>query len=267
MKYILTFFAFLCCIQTVHSKPLRNKTIRNNTLWGKTGHRVVGQVASFYLDKKAKKAVHRILKGQSMAIVAPWMDFIKSNPKWDYTKSWHYVNIPKGETYAQSKKNPKGDIIQALKRIIKELKKGDLSLKKERIDLKMLIHFVGDIHQPLHAGYGKDRGGNEITVLWFGKPTNLHRVWDSGMINSSLLSYTELANAINHVSKQQVKKWQNSTVLDWVRGSRKLLPKVYDLPKNHHLGYDYMYKNWPVVKKQLLKAGIRLAGVLNEIYG
>jgi hypothetical protein len=267
MKYILTATAFLWCIQPVHCKTLGNKSTGGHAIWGKTGHRVVGQVASFYLDAKAKKAVHRILKGQSMAIVAPWMDFIKSNPKWDFIKPWHYVNIPKGKTYTQSKKNSKGDIVQALKRIIKELKKGHLSSKKERLDLKMLIHFVGDIHQPLHVGYGKDRGGNDVTVLWFGKATNLHRVWDSGMINSSLLSYTELADAINHVSKKQVQKWQNTTVLDWLRESRKLLPKVYDLPKDHHLGYDYMYKNWPIVKKQLLKAGIRLAGILNEIYG
>jgi hypothetical protein len=223
-------------------------------------------VASFYLDAKAKKAVHRILKGKSMAIVAPWMDFIKSNPKWDYTHPWHWVTIPNGKTYAETKKNPNGDIIETLRRIIKELKKGDLSPKKERIDLKMLIHLVGDIHQPLHVGNGKDRGGNEVTVLWFGKPTNLHRVWDSQMINSSLLSYTELADAINHVSKEQVKKWQNSTVLDWAKESKELRSKVYDLPKDHRLGYDYMYKNWPVVKKRLLQAGIRLAGVLNEIY-
>jgi hypothetical protein len=130
----------------------------------------------------------------------------------------------------------------------------------------MLIHLVGDIHQPLHVGTGHDRGGNDTRVEWFYEPSNMHRVWDSEMIDETQLSYTEFAAAINHPTKKQVKKWQNSTVLDWAFEAMKLRDEVYDLPADKQLGYEYQYKNHDLLRKQLLKAGVRLAGVLNEIY-
>ncbi|HKK43893.1 MAG TPA: S1/P1 nuclease [Balneolaceae bacterium] len=239
----------------------------NTERWGKTGHRVIGEIASHYLTPKAKKAVKRILGPTSMAIASTWMDRIKSDPKWDYTHDWHWVTIPDGETYAKTKKNPNGDVISALRNIISDLRNGDLSLKEQRIKLKMLIHLVGDIHQPLHVGNGKDMGGNKVEVEWFYKDSNLHRVWDSEMIDDTKLSYTELADAVNHPTEKQIKEWQNSTVLDWARESKNLRDQVYDIPKDHELGYKYQYKNRDLLHRQLLKAGVRLAGVINDIYG
>ena len=133
--------------------------------------------------------------------------------------------------------------------------------------LKMLIHLVGDIHQPLHVGTGKDRGGNSTKVEWFYRDSNLHRVWDSEMIDSRQLSYTEFSDAVNHPTKQQIKTWQDSNILDWAYESMELRDQVYDLPKDHQIGYQYQYKNHDILDRQLLKAGVRLAGVLNEIYG
>lgn len=235
--------------------------------WGKTGHRVVGEIASHYLTPKAKKAVNRILDAQSMAIASIWMDQIKSDSDWDYTHSWHYVTIPKGMTYQETeKKHPNDDVIWAINMLIDKLASGDLSPREEEQDLKMLIHLVGDIHMPLHVGNRLDRGGNQVTVIWFWEPSNLHRVWDSEMINKTLLSYTELSASVNHATEEQVEKWQDSTVLDWAYESRALLDEVYDLPKDHKINYDYMYHNYPIVQKRLLQAGVRLACVLNEIY-
>lgn len=235
--------------------------------WGKTGHRVVGEIAWNYLNPEVKEVVSHILDGRSMAAASIWMDQIKSVSKWDYTHPWHYVTIPAGMSYEESEKNPEGDIIKALRTIIDDLKSGDLSRKKEEQKLKMLIHLVGDIHMPLHVGDRKDRGGNQVTVIWFWEQSNLHRVWDSGMINKTLLSYTELANSINYPTQQQIEKWQHTTILDWAYESRELLDEVYDLPKDHQINYDYMYHNYPIVQKRLLMAGVRLAGVLNNIYG
>lgn len=235
--------------------------------WGKTGHRIVGDIAAEYLTPKARKAVEKIIDPHSVAIASTWMDLIRSNPKYDYTHDWHWVTIPEGMTYAETEKNPDGDIIKTIQTIIDELKKGSLSPEKEEQNLKMLIHLVGDIHQPLHVGTGKDQGGNKTIVKWFHKPTDLHSVWDSKMIDDTKLSYTEFSAAINHPTKKQVKKWQSSTVLDWAYEAMKLRDEVYELPNDRQLGYKYQYKHHDLLRRQLLKGGVRLAGVLNEIYG
>jgi len=239
----------------------------NTKLWGQNGHRIVGDIAADYLSPKARRAVDRILGPTSIAIASTWMDRIKANPDYDYTHDWHWVTIPDGMTYEETEKNPNGDLIKSLRTIISDLKSGDLSKEEEAKKLKMLIHLVGDIHQPLHVGNGKDRGGNSTKVEWFYRNSNLHRVWDSDMIDSRQLSYTEFSDAVNHPTKQQIKTWQDSNVLDWAYESMELRDEVYDLPKDHQLGYQYQYKNRDILDRQLLKSGVRLAGVLNDIYG
>lgn len=237
------------------------------TLWGQNGHRVAGEIASHHLSPEAQKAVDRVLGGKSMAIVSTWMDRIKSDPAYDHTHSWHWVTLPDGMKYEETDKNPDGDIINTIRTIINKLKKGNLTAKEETKNLKMLIHLVGDIHQPLHVGNGEDRGGNNVEVEWFGKPTNLHRVWDSEMISDRQLSYTELAASVDHASKKEIKKWQDTDVLDWAYESSNALDEVYEMPGNKQLGYQYQFKHRQLLSDRLEKAGIRLAGVLNEIYG
>ena len=235
--------------------------------WGKTGHRVVGDIAEQYLNNEAAEAVSQVLGDESMAIASTWMDEIKADPAYDYTHSWHYVTIPDGKTYTETEKNPNGDIIETIRTITEKLKSRHLSPQKESENLKMLIHLVGDIHMPLHVGTGEDRGGNSVDVRWFWESSNLHRVWDSGMIDESQLSYTELSKSVNYVSEQEIETWQEDDVLDWARESMQLRDQVYKLPDDRDINYKYMYHNWETVEKRLLQAGIRLAGVLNEIYG
>lgn len=235
--------------------------------WGQTGHRAVGEVASFYLKKKVEKKVSEILNRESLAVASVWMDNIKSDDSWDYAKPWHYVTIPDGMTYEESEKNPDGDIIMMIEKITEELKAGNLDAKTEQEKLKMLIHLVGDIHQPCHVGGRDDMGGNAVRLKWFGQNSNLHRVWDSDMIDSKAFSYTELANAVNITTKEEIKTLQNSTIDDWYKEAMALREQVYELPEDMNLRYEYSYKNWDTVQDQLKKAGIRLAGLLNEIYG
>jgi len=235
--------------------------------WGQTGHRVVGEVASFYLKRKVEKRVSEILNRESMAVASVWMDNIKSVDSWDYAKPWHYVTIPNGKTYAETEKNPDGDIIMMIKEITKELKSGDLDAQSEQEKLKMLIHLVGDIHQPCHVGNGEDIGGNAVKVKWFGQNSNLHRVWDSEMIDSKAFSYSELAEAVNITTKDEIEQLQSATIDTWYKEAMALRDQVYELPEDMYLGYEYSYKNWDTVQIQLKKAGIRLAGLLNEIYG
>lgn len=233
--------------------------------WGPTGHRVTGYIADKHLTKKTRAALQRILGQQSLAMASTWMDDIRSDSTFDYTADWHWVTIQDGETYDQSIKNPKGDIIQTLERIIAELKSKKLSPKEEAERLKMLIHLIGDIHQPLHVGGGNDRGGNEVKLTWFGSNSNLHRVWDSEMIDGTRLSYTELAESLYKPNATELKNWQSTSVRDWANESMSYRKQVYDIG-NSKLGYQYQYKYFYIVQERLAQAGIRLAGVLNEIY-
>lgn len=233
--------------------------------WGATGHRVVGHIANKHLSKKARLAMERILGQQSLAMAATWMDDVKSDSLYDMYEDWHWVTIEDNETYDQTKKNPKGDLIYALERIIAELKSKKLSPKEEAERLKMLIHLIGDIHQPLHVGRA-DKGGNDVKLTWFGSNSNLHTVWDSGMIDGTRLSYTELAESLYKPNAAELKTWQSTGVRDWAKESISYRKQVYDIG-NSKLGYEYQYKYFSIARERLAQAGVRLAGVLNEIYG
>lgn len=235
--------------------------------WGLTGHRTVGEIATGYLSKKAKKKLDKILEHRSLAEVSNWMDEIKSDDRYDHTHDWHWVTIPTGMAYEETEKNPNGDIIKTIERLISELKAGGLTREKEAEHVMMLVHLIGDIHQPLHVGTGEDKGGNDVRVKWFWDNSNLHRVWDSGMIDGKKYSFTELAEAADNYSEETIEQWQNSTVRDWAQESMALRDQVYDLPEDKSINYEYQYKNWNTVKRRLAQAGARLAQVLNEIYG
>ena len=234
--------------------------------WGPTGHRVTGWVAEKYVNKKAKKHLTRILGQESLAMATTWMDEIRSDSKYDFAEDWHWVTIPDGQAYQQTKKNPKGDIVESIDRMISALKSGKLSLQQEREHLKMLVHLIGDIHQPLHVGHGHDRGGNDMKVSWFGSASNLHRVWDSQMIDDTRLSFTELAASLEVPNEKTLLEWQKSTVYDWATESMGYRDQVYQTG-NGKLGYRYAYENFHIVRHRLLQAGIRIASVLNDIYG
>ncbi len=234
--------------------------------WGPTGHRVTGWVAEKNISKKVKKELQRILGSQSLAMASTWMDDIRSDSLYDYTSDWHWVTIPGGMTYQQTEKNKNGDIVETIERLISSLKTRNLKPKDETEYLKMLIHLVGDIHQPLHVGLGSDRGGNDIKVMWFRSESNLHRVWDSEMIDDTKLSFTELAESLEKPDATEVSLWQKSSVIDWATESIGYRDQVYRYG-NGRLGYKYAYENFHIVRYRLLQAGIRLAGVLNDIYG
>lgn len=234
--------------------------------WGQIGHRATGHIAEQYLTEKAAAEVNRVLGNESLAEVSTWMDEVRSDGGYDYMAPWHYVTVPAGETYESAEKNPEGDIIWAIDKVVSELKEGGLTPKQEAENLKVLVHLVGDLHQPLHVGNGTDRGGNDVRLQWFWEESNLHRVWDSEMVDDKQLSFTELSRFINHPTQEQIEEWQNSSVLEWAYESQALLPQVYDMPENKELGYEYAYKNWDTVEMRLLKAGVRMAGLINEIY-
>src|SRR5260370_18950464 len=136
-----------------------------------------------------------------------WADFIKSDSAYDYNYNWHLINLEPGLTgkqvQAYLQKDTATDVFTKTNFLVSELKNKRLSMDKKRMYLKLLIHFVGDIHQPLHVGHREDLGGNRVKVMCFNTSTNLHAMWDEQLINFQQLSYTEYTKAINHVPQKQ----------------------------------------------------------------
>jgi S1/P1 Nuclease len=241
--------------------------------WGLTGHRVVGEIADSYLNKKAKNAIREILGDESIAMTSNWADFIKSDSAYNYLNPWHYINFKQGLTQTEFnnylKNDTATDAFTKLNFLIAELKNKQLLHDKKQLYLRLLIHITGDIHQPLHVGQFEDRGGNQIRVQWFGDPTNLHSLWDEKLIEFQNLSYTEYARSINHSTKDQRKQWQEQPMNEWFYESYQLAGKVYGsiTQTEQKLSFRYNYDHIDILNSRLLKGGIRLAGILNSIFG
>lgn len=239
--------------------------------WGVIGHRVVGQIAEGYLTPNAKKAVAKILGTESMAMSSTWSDFIRSDSAFAYLNPWHYINFKVGmsmeEVSNYLEKDTVTDVYTKLNFLIQQLKNKNVTPASQQLYLRMLIHMVGDIHQPLHAGHAEDLGGNKVKVVWFGAPSNLHKVWDEQLINFQQLSYTEYTTAINHCTAAQRANWQSQGIKTWIFDAYTLADKIYnDVKPDEKLDYLYNFKFIGVVNNQLLKAGVHLAGVLNSIF-
>jgi len=236
--------------------------------WGPTGHRVTGQIAEQHLTKKAKRNIDALLNGDSLALVSTYADEIKSDRNYIKYSPWHYVNIPFGETYEEHPKNKSGDIVFGIEKSIKVLEDVNASQADKVFYLKMLIHLIGDLHQPLHVGIAEDKGGNDFQVRWFNRGTNLHRVWDSQMIESYQMNYTELTSNAKRLTKSEKKAIQSGDYMDWLYESRELMMDIYNNTEiGDKLGYDYMYLYMDTVRAQLQNGGLRLAALLNDIFG
>ncbi len=249
--------------------------------WGKTGHRVVAAIADTQLSGLARAHVREILGGaESLDEAATWPDEMRSAPGdfWQKTATpWHYVTL-NGITYDHAP--PEGDALQALDHFRSVLRDPTASLPDKQLALRFVVHLVGDLHQPLHVGKCCDKGGNDVKVSWFGKPTNLHAVWDSSLVDEEQLSFTELAAKLErHVSNQNVLDWWDLNPRDWIRESAEirdtLYPSVSKPAKGKkrgrrravpELSYAYVYKFTPVMERRLSQAGVRLAAYLNDIF-
>ena len=239
--------------------------------WGLLGHRVVGEIAQNYLNKRAGREVKMILGHESLAMASNWADFIKSEPSYHYIGNWHYINLPA----SLSSEQLQGKLLQdtatnaytKIRFLSTELKNKSLDQDKKVMYLRLLIHIVGDLHQPMHTGRFEDLGGNRVLLSWFGQPSNLHRVWDSDLIESQELSYTEYARSVNFIDKSRLFQMQNEDVNLWVEDSYRVSEKIYSNVKSgDKLSYRYIYDYLAVANQQLLKGGVHLAALLNQIF-
>tara|TARA_B100000575_G_scaffold252921_1_gene221211 strand:+ start:12582 stop:13358 length:777 start_codon:yes stop_codon:yes gene_type:complete len=239
--------------------------------WGSTGHRVIAEVADNYLTDNSRVKILDILEGETLVNASTYADDIKSDSRYDKYYDWHFLNMELDDNYQDIKPSEKGDVYIAINRCIDILKSSSASDKDKSFYLKLLVHFVGDLHQPLHIGRYEDRGANRIYVKWFGRNSNLHRVWDSEMINSHNMSYSELALNLPNpdfvVFTDESNDFERSDILEWVNEIHEYTNKIYnDVSIDDKLGYEYQYENFGTVRDLLLIAGIRLAKILNYLF-
>ena len=241
--------------------------------WGILGHRIVGEIADSYISKKTRKAITGILGNESLAMSSNWADFIKSDTSYKYLDTWHYVNIRSGVSKQDFLTKLENDTATngytKINMLIDQLKKRQGTQAEKVMYLRLLIHLVGDMHQPMHVGRPDDRGGNRVRVLWFNDTYNLHQVWDEVLINFQKLSYTEFAKAINFTTKEQRKDWQAEPISLWIYNTYQYTEQIYGDVKTQEdkLSYEYNFKYKEVLEQQLLKGGVHLAGILNDIFG
>lgn len=233
--------------------------------WGATGHRVVGRIAQNHLAPEAARAIECLMATESLARAATWPDEIRSDPAWKHADPWHFISIEDDQTLETTERVAAGDVLAALERFEKVLRDPQAERQAKVEALRFLVHFVGDIHQPLHVGRQGDQGGNRVQVRWHGRETNLHTVWDSSMIDEEKLSYTEWVEFIDHPTQAEIRAWQGAPSRDWLQESFAVRAQVYDVGDGN-LAYKYSYRNLPLVRQRLLQAGVRLAGLLNSIF-
>lgn len=246
--------------------------------WGPMGHDIVAAIAEQNLTKKAKKEISKLLDGHSIIYYSSWMDNLRNSPHWndgyDVTKTWHYANVDKGYTYQTMPKEEKGDVVNVLETLTDAMTNHYSELTDSmRVDyLKMIVHMVGDLHCPMHAGRLSDRGGNDMPVRWFGKNTNLHSVWDSKLIESARKwSCTEWVEQLDRKDKTFKKEVMRGTFEEWFADVVVYAAGIYDYieasgKENPNLSYQYVYEYSPLLEQQLLLGGYRLAYVLNNIF-
>jgi len=240
--------------------------------WGFTGHKTIAQIAENHLTPQAKSAVQALLGNESRADAATWADEVRNETEYKNTAPWHFINVPSGLSYedfsAQVANSDKANVYTALSNEEKVLGDASASLDQRRIALKFVAHFVGDIHQPMHVSHAEDKGGNTIQVNFLGRGTNLHSLWDTGLLEHDEKGYTAIAAKYDHPTAAQIKKWQRDEPMIWAWESYQISSKLYDeidAMSSRSLGEDYYQQHIGIVRQRVEQAGIRLAGVLNAI--
>jgi hypothetical protein len=243
--------------------------------FGPDGHRIVAELAQRQLSPEALAEVRRLLGGQSdegLAAIANWADEIREDSAWRYTSRWHYVNFPRGRcTYDATRDCADGRcIVAAITQQASILADRARSDDDRAQALRFLVHFIGDIHQPLHAGWGDDRGGNTFQVFYIGRGSNLHALWDGGILRSARLDWREqvvrLARRDDIASSSAASRWSPDAPAHWAEESCQLIEANSVYPaRPGKLPNGYVERHYPLVEQRLVVAAARLASALNRL--
>lgn len=238
--------------------------------WGREGHEIIGKVAEAHLAEPTRRAALQLLSGQALSAVAYWADEVRdARPE---TMRWHFVNVPRNAPRFDATRDCthtlEGDCtVAAIHRARVAIANTSRSSEERAEALKFLVHFIGDLHQPLHCADNNDRGGNDVAVVFFRTPTNLHAVWDGGLIQKTGASVEAyVSRLLAWLKLQNQSALAAGTVEAWANECHSLARRhAYRLPEDRVLAGHYYDRSIPVVDAQLSKAGLRLGRMLNEL--
>lgn len=220
--------------------------------WGLTGHRVVAEVAYMHLTKKAHKKVDQVLGKNGMVYWAKWADEIKSDTIYPGSDVWHYQDDPVG-----------GELFVKYDSLVSVL----IQNPSDTDALKFVVHLTGDRYNPAHLAKTEDAGMNKIKVKWFGRQTNMHKVWDECIVDEEGYSYTEYAQMLENIYGDQRTELEKITLEEATAQTQQLTQRIYEFQEQWDgNAYRYFYEWRDDVRFQLYAAGIRLAQVINSIY-
>lgn len=232
------------------------------------GHRVIADIAYQNLTEKAKTQLDKLLGKHGIIYAATWPDEIRSDQKYAYSYQWHYQNLKDSLTTSDLQmllNNPTSDgkhLFFALDSLTNRLRTNRNDVEA----LKFLVHFVGDLHQPMHLGRFDDLGGNKISIKWFGKTINLHSLWDSYLLDERKMSYSEFSMYLQDKFETKLPEYKKFSILESVEAGYAIRNQIYGYDTSDTNNYHYIYFFAEKQDEMMYRGGIQLANVLNAIY-
>jgi hypothetical protein len=235
--------------------------------FGELGHQMVCAMAYQLISPASQQKVQQLMQLHSepdFSKACSWPDQVRALPQYQHTKVWHYVNIQRSDSKLTMQHCPaEGCVLSAIEQQRKKLT--PFAPSTEQLHALLYVgHFIADLHQPLHAGYADDLGGNRTAVYFAGEPSNLHGVWDSRLLEAASYQDSTKQQALFQALKNKQQAWQNVSVLDWANESVLLVKLIYQGYKPGMLiDEGYQQQHLPALEQRLQQAAVRLAAVLD----
>lgn len=241
-------------------------TAGNAWSYGQQGHLIAGQVAEEMLCERARTEVDRLGEGQDLGELGLWADRIRSDRAYVDSAPWHYMNIATGVAASDFEHPPEGDVLWAIEKYAERMVDASLGRREQSDALKFFVHFLVDIHQPLHVGLADDRGGNSVSLRFRGETTNLHRMWDSHAIEWAGQPFRSYRREVRRAVRDSAGPVSLDPI-DWIDESLTLRSAVYDFGEaNRELSAAYLDFAASTTRDRLVLASLRLAGTLNAAF-
>ncbi|MGH8214720.1 MAG: S1/P1 nuclease [Rhodanobacteraceae bacterium] len=258
-----------CALAAVFSAMLAFPPVAS--AWGPLGHRIVARLAEAQLAPRAGAEVRALLAirdKQYLDQIANWADDLRDTDPALYrrTARLHYLNFQSGDCIYEPPRDCRDGecVVAAIDKYSTILADPSNSPAARAQALAFVVHFVADVHQPLHAGYRRDAGGNDFQVRWQGRGTNLHRIWDSAMLDDAHLSTAEYTRRLQ---AERTPVAAGGTPAEWAEESCRIDRDGGVYPATHFIDEAYMQRERPIAEQRLRQAGARLAGLLNRDLG
>lgn len=241
--------------------------------WSAQGHRIVGELAERQVRPETLVEIQRLLHGvdePSLAGVSNWADDVRPLPEWRHSAPWHYVNFPDLSCALEPARDcPDGNcVFGAINAMQQQLADRSASIQQRREALMFLVHFVGDVHQPMHAGLRADRGGNNFQVRYRNEGRNLHSVWDNAILSSREPDWRRYADLLAeaHGPGADPTLDRDDPARDWAIESCRIIGEhgLYPSRPGRPIGSAYLDRHRPVAERRLQQAGERLARLLDD---